>query len=375
VLALAAVPAASSQLAAAPRNLPSSTVPNAAGSIRVPTPLSRAPARPETRTYEQLVTLWKQAGEGYGVPWQVLGAINKIESGYGQNMGPSSAGAVGWMQFMPSTWMRWGMDADRNGLADPWDPEDAVFAAARYLAAAGAHESIDRAIFAYNHAQWYVDDVLALASTLGDAPFTVGPPTLTTDPGPDLGKKLEKARARVQRLSEELDLALGRIGERDWQRLRLERRLGDPDLGDAEFAKLDARLADLDRSSGRRRRRSTGSRPGSRRRSRRSRRSRTRRRRRRSAPGLPAGATSSPSRARRPSRTASACRAPRPGTTGSTSSRNSARRSWRSRTERSSASAGTTSAGTASGSATEPATSSTTRISPPSRRSRRRVRR
>ena len=245
-LALAAVPAASSQLAATPRNLPSSTVPNAAGSIRVPTPLSRAPARPETRTYEQLVTLWKQAGEGYGVPWEVLGAINKIETGYGQNMGPSSAGAVGWMQFMPSTWMRWGMDADRDGLANPWDPEDAVFAAARYLAAAGAHESIERAIFAYNHAQWYVDDVLALAATLGDAPFTAGPSTLTTAPGPDLGAKLEKARARVQRLSDALDLALGRIGERDWQRLRLERRLGDPSLSDAEFAKLDARLAGLD---------------------------------------------------------------------------------------------------------------------------------
>ena len=246
VLALAAVPAASSQLAATPGNLPSSTVPNAAGSIRVPTPLSRAPARPETRTYEQLVTLWKQAGEGYGVPWEVLGAINKIETGYGQNMGPSSAGAVGWMQFMPSTWMRWGMDADRDGLADPWDPEDAVFAAARYLAAAGAHESIERAIFAYNHAQWYVDDVLALAATLGDAPFTAGPPTLTTAPGPDLDAKLEKARTRVQRLSDALDLALGRIGERDWQRLRLERRLGDPTLSDAEFATLDARLAGLD---------------------------------------------------------------------------------------------------------------------------------
>ncbi|HXV32475.1 MAG TPA: peptidoglycan DD-metalloendopeptidase family protein [Gaiellaceae bacterium] len=246
VLALVAVPAAAGQLSATPRSLPSHTVPNGAGSIRVPQPISRPPARPETRSYDQLVTLWKQAGAGYGVPWQVLGAINKIETGYGQNMGPSSAGAVGWMQFLPSTWMRWGMDADGDGLANPWDPEDAVFAAARYLAAAGAHESIERAIFAYNHAQWYVDDVLALAATLGDAPFTAGPTQLTLDPGPDLGRKLERARTRVQRLSDALDLALGRIGERDWQRLRLERRLGDPSLSDAEFAELDGRLAKLD---------------------------------------------------------------------------------------------------------------------------------
>ena len=147
---------------------------------------------------------------------------------------------------MPSTWMRWGMDADGNGLADPWDPEDAVFSAARYLAAAGAHESIERGVFAYNHAQWYVDDVLALASTLGDAPFTAGPATLTADPGPDLSARLDKARARVERLSDALDRALGRVGESDWQRLEIERRLGDPDLGDAEFAQLDARLAELD---------------------------------------------------------------------------------------------------------------------------------
>ncbi len=245
ILALAVIPAASSQLSGTPRSLPSSTVPNAAGSIRVPSPISRAPARPEVRSYAQLVTLWKQAGAGYGVPWQVLGAINKIESGYGQNMGPSSAGAVGWMQFIPSTWMRWGMDADGDGLANPWDPEDAVFAAARYLAAAGAHDDIERAIFAYNHAQWYVDDVLALAETLGGAPYAAGPATFPAA-GEELEAKLAQARRQVGRLSGALDRALGRIDGRSWQRLRLERRLGNPNLTDAEFAQLDARLAGLD---------------------------------------------------------------------------------------------------------------------------------
>src|SRR4030081_2974158 len=67
------------------------------------------------------------------------------------------------MQFMPSTWQRWGMDANGDGLADPWDPHDAIYAAARYLAAAGGQSDISRAVFAYNHAQWYVDEVLQLA--------------------------------------------------------------------------------------------------------------------------------------------------------------------------------------------------------------------
>ena len=74
------------------------------------------------------------------MPWNVLAAINKIESNFGRNMGPSSAGAIGWMQFMPSTWLRWGTDADGNGIADPWNPVDAVYSAARYLAASGRGE-------------------------------------------------------------------------------------------------------------------------------------------------------------------------------------------------------------------------------------------
>ena len=76
------------------------------------------------------------------MPWNVLAAINKIESNFGRNMGPSSAGAIGWMQFMPSTWVRWGMDANGDGVADPWNPDDAIYAAARYLAASGGASDI-----------------------------------------------------------------------------------------------------------------------------------------------------------------------------------------------------------------------------------------
>src|SRR5207247_1658053 len=84
----------------------------------------------------QLSGLWHDAGAAYGIPWPVLAAINKVESDFGRNMGPSSAGAIGWMQFMPSTWLRWGVDADGDGGADPGRAADAVYAAARYRAAA-----------------------------------------------------------------------------------------------------------------------------------------------------------------------------------------------------------------------------------------------
>ncbi len=94
----------------------------------------------------------------------ILAAINEIESGFGQNLGPSSAGAEGWMQFMPSTWAEYGVDADNDGTKDPNNPNDAIFAAARYLRAAGMPEDPEGAVFAYNHADWYVAEVMARAA-------------------------------------------------------------------------------------------------------------------------------------------------------------------------------------------------------------------
>jgi len=164
----AVVPAHSAS-ASAPAVLPSAQTPNTPGSLLLPVAWTqRAMGVPVTLAYPELEALWKRAGAAYGIPWQILGAINKIESNFGRNMGPSSAGAVGWMQFMPETWLRWGMDADSDRLADPWDPEDGVFSAARYLAAAGGMSDLRRSIFAYNHANWYVDDVLEVAETFGD---------------------------------------------------------------------------------------------------------------------------------------------------------------------------------------------------------------
>ena len=98
----------------------------------------RTPVESSSSPTPSCSTSGSERGSAYGVPWNVLAAINKIESNFGRNMGPSSAGAIGWMQFMPSTWLRWGTDADGNGIADPWNPVDAVYSAARYLAASGA---------------------------------------------------------------------------------------------------------------------------------------------------------------------------------------------------------------------------------------------
>src|SRR5579884_2803212 len=141
--------------------------PNAPGQVVVPASFTSPPAAPETLSYSQLQALWERAGAAYGIPWQVLGAINKVESNFGRNMGPSSAGAIGWMQFMPSTWLRWGTDANGDGVADPWNAADAIYSAARYLAAAGGQTDIRRAVFAYNHADWYVNEVLGLAQVFG----------------------------------------------------------------------------------------------------------------------------------------------------------------------------------------------------------------
>jgi murein DD-endopeptidase MepM/ murein hydrolase activator NlpD len=141
--------------------------PNASGSVALPFDLSVAPASAAQLSYTQLLGIWQRAGSTYGIPWQVLAAINKVESNFGRNMGPSSAGAIGWMQFMPDTWLRWGTDANGDGVADPWNPDDAILSAARYLAAAGGVTDLYRGVYAYNHADWYVKEVLDLANLYG----------------------------------------------------------------------------------------------------------------------------------------------------------------------------------------------------------------
>ncbi|MBA3422199.1 MAG: lytic murein transglycosylase [Thermoleophilaceae bacterium] len=119
--------------------------------------------------------IYQAAGTEYGVQWEYLAAINEIETNYGRNLNVSTAGAQGWMQFMPATWKQYGVDANKDGRKDPYNPVDAIFAAARYLKAAGAPKNMRKAIFAYNHAGWYVDSVVLRTRLIaGMSPNLVG---------------------------------------------------------------------------------------------------------------------------------------------------------------------------------------------------------
>jgi len=117
-----------------------------------------------------LLPIYQSCGTEYGIPWQVLAGINKIETAFGTNLNVSSAGAEGWMQFIPSTWSAYGVDANDDGRKDPYNPVDAICAAARYLRAAGGDKNLRQAIYAYNHADWYVDEVLLYANQYGKLP-------------------------------------------------------------------------------------------------------------------------------------------------------------------------------------------------------------
>jgi hypothetical protein len=118
-----------------------------------------------------LLPIYQACGSEYGIPWQVLAAINRIETNFGElNDVTSTAGAQGWMQFMPATWAAYGVDANGDGQKDPYNPVDAICAAGNYLQAAGYADDPRAAIFAYNHADWYVDDILANAAAYAQIP-------------------------------------------------------------------------------------------------------------------------------------------------------------------------------------------------------------
>ncbi len=117
-----------------------------------------------------LLPIYQAAGAAYGIPWQVLAAINEVETDYGRDLSISSAGAEGWMQFLPSEWGQYGVDVNDNGFEDPYNPADAIFAAARYLKDAGGDTNIRTAVFAYNHSRAYVNSVMLRAQLLGGTP-------------------------------------------------------------------------------------------------------------------------------------------------------------------------------------------------------------
>jgi Transglycosylase SLT domain len=125
------------------------------------------------------LNLYQRAARRYDLDWAILAGIGKVECDHGRDPDPACsregavnpAGAGGPMQFIASTWARYGVDGDGDGRTDRWAPADAIFSAANYLHASGAPSDYRHAILAYNHAVWYAEDVEAWASRYrGSAP-------------------------------------------------------------------------------------------------------------------------------------------------------------------------------------------------------------
>src|SRR4051794_7351984 len=97
--------------------------------------------------------LYKKAGKDYGMPWNVLAGIGKVETGHGTSKlpgvrnGENYAGAGGPMQFLASTWKAFAVDGNKDGKKDRYDPADAIPSAARYLKHNGAPDRMRTAIF------------------------------------------------------------------------------------------------------------------------------------------------------------------------------------------------------------------------------------
>lgn len=160
------------------------------------------------------------AAARYAIPWTLLAGIGMEETGHGRTAATSSAGAQGLMQFMPATWAVMGVDGNGDGRADITNPADSAMSAANYLTQEGAASSpngVRRAIFAYNHADWYVNDVLFYAAAYGGGTVLGGGtdcrPTPTGPGGPGAGNPqlppLTSARLRTV-----LEWALSQVGDR-----------------------------------------------------------------------------------------------------------------------------------------------------------------
>ena len=137
-------------------------------------------ARARAEIPPEYLRLYSEAAGRYGLDLAILAGIGKVECDHGRDPDPSctregavnSAGAGGPAEFLASTWREYGVDGDGDGRADRWDAADAIFSMANYLRAAGAPGDYKQAIFAYNHANWYVEEVEHWASLYrGSAPL------------------------------------------------------------------------------------------------------------------------------------------------------------------------------------------------------------
>jgi hypothetical protein len=132
--------------------------------LRAPAPTMPAWRIVAPAPADQLVGYYHEAEVATGVPWNVLAAVNLVESGMGRIRGTSTAGAQGPMQFLPSTWAAYGAGGDIN------DYRDSILAAGRYLAANGAPANLDGALWRYNHSDHYVRGVELYAGLIAEHP-------------------------------------------------------------------------------------------------------------------------------------------------------------------------------------------------------------
>jgi cell wall-associated NlpC family hydrolase len=133
-----------------------------------------------------------------GLPWSVIAGIGKVESNHGRSTlpgvrsGANGAGAEGPMQFLPATFAAYAVNADPGSLLTPYNPADAIYTAAKMLCADGARggtqAGIQQAIFDYNHAAWYVDEVLAWAAQYATQTGTGGVATAIAYAQAQIGK-------------------------------------------------------------------------------------------------------------------------------------------------------------------------------------------
>ena len=201
---------------------------SAGASVSAPSVIADIPAR--------YLQLYEAAGSRYGVPWELLAAIGKVECDHGRDPDPSCtqegavnyAGAGGPMQFLAATWATYGVDANGDGRADRWDPADAIYGAARYLRGNGAPADLQRAIYAYNHSTAYVQQVLdlmqryhqqaATAPRVGGAGASLGDPAALAAAvlsNPRIGLRPEAiVDVRSGRIDSRLLAALLTLGQR-----------------------------------------------------------------------------------------------------------------------------------------------------------------
>jgi hypothetical protein len=188
----------------------------------------------------EYLVAYQNAAARYGIDWAILAAIGKIECDHGRSHAAgcnppgtvNGSGATGPMQFIGSTWRAgtppmtvpavgrptsnaadgYAADGDGDGLADVWNPADAIAAAARLLRANGAPEDYGRALFAYNHAEWYVREVLEIASGYRVA-ASPSPPVAVRSPDASVADVLGNPRIQLTGV-QRVDLASGLIDSR-----------------------------------------------------------------------------------------------------------------------------------------------------------------